>query len=310
MKIDVKKAIALLKQGNVVGLPTETVYGLAACLNRPLAIAKIFELKNRPLANPLIIHLAHQQELAEFVTNFPPGFDDLATVFWPGPLTLILPINQTKIHPIVRSDLPTAGFRIPDQPLTREIISETGPLVMPSANLSGRPSSTNPEHVEQDFGEDFPVLNGGKCQRGLESTILYYKDSFWVIARMGSLAAEDFKNVLGYLPENLSLKADARPICPGQLFRHYAPKARLFLGKDEIDEATHILGFKGRSYPEGKVVLYFGSIEEPLHVAGNFYQLLRQLDEEDITSVWVDMDFPRNGLWKTIAERLMRAAGL
>jgi L-threonylcarbamoyladenylate synthase len=308
MKIDLQQAIFLLKHGHVVGLPTETVYGLAACLNQPLAIEKIFELKNRPLANPLIIHVADQREVDAYVTDFPPGFAELAKAFWPGPLTLILPIKPPMIHSIVRADLPTAGFRFPDQILTRKIISQVGPLVMPSANLSGRPSSTTPEHVEQDFGCGFPVLDGGKCKRGLESTILCYKDA-WVIARMGALSAEDLQKVLGYKPENMVLKKDAQPLCPGQLFRHYAPKARLFLGVDEIDEATHILGFEGRTYLKDKFVYILGSTDEPLQVAGNVYQKLRQLDEDGVQAAWIDMNFPQEGLWKTITERLRRAAG-
>ncbi len=141
------------------------------------------------------------------------------------------------------------------------------------------------------------------------STILCYRGSGWVIARMGSLAAEDFKAVLGYLPVNMALKVEAQPICPGQLFRHYAPKARLFLGINEACQATHILGFEGREYPEDKIVLYFGSAAEPLSAASNLYRLLRQLDEEGITAAWIDMDFPKEGLWKTIEERLRRAAG-
>lgn len=308
MKIDVHQAIFSLMQSQVVGLPTETVYGLAACLNKPCAIEKIFKLKNRPLANPLIVHLAHQRELTDYVTEFPPKFHELAETFWPGPLTIILSVREKTIHPLVRAGLSTAGFRIPNQPLTLQVIKETGPLVMPSANLSGRPSSTNPEHLEEDFGNDFPVLDGGKCTRGLESTILCHRESAWVVARMGALAAEDFEQVLGYLPQNMTGKTEARPICPGQLFRHYAPRAHLLLGRDQMSMATHILGFKGRKYPENKRVFYLGSLEEVLEVAGNLYFLLRKLDEEDVSYAWIDMNFPKEGLWKTIEERLKRAA--
>lgn len=309
MKIDLQQTIALLLQGQVVGLPTETVYGIAACLRNRQAIEKIFELKNRPLTNPLIIHLAAPEDLQEFTTNLPPDFHALSEAFWPGPLTLILPIDESTIPPIARANLPTAAFRIPDQPLTREVIAQSGPLVMPSANLSGRPSSTSPEHVEQDFGPDFPVLDGGKCQRGLESTILCYQHPAWVIARMGSLAAEDFQSVLGYIPENMTLKNESKPICPGQLLRHYAPRAKLYLNADELEKTASILGFADRIYPKNHRVFILGSINQPQEIAHHLYDALRRLDEEGVQSVWVDMDFPQNGLWKTIHERIKRAAG-
>lgn len=309
MKIDVSQAVSLLNQGEVVALPTETVYGLAASLNQPEAIKEIFKLKGRPLANPLIIHVASQKEIEEYAPDFPPGFEALAEAFWPGPLTLILPIHAEKIDPIVRAHLPTAGFRIPDHSLTLKVLQGTGPLVMPSANLSGSPSSTRSEHVEHDFGSDFPVLCGGSCVRGLESTILYYQKPFWGVVRMGSIAPNAFQSVLGYEPLYLSVASGSKPICPGQLFRHYAPKATLLIDKTEIDHAACIIGFKERSYPEGRRLLCLGSIEDPGQAAVNLYQILRQLDIEGIGVAWIDMDFPREGLWASIAERLVRAAG-
>lgn len=309
MKVTVSQAIAYLNQGEVVALPTETVYGLAASLHHTAAIEQVFKLKGRPLANPLIIHVAHLHEIQEYALAYPPDFEMLAQAFWPGPLTLILPIKTDKIDPLVRANLATAGFRIPDHAQTLEVIEGVGPLVMPSANLSGRPSSTRAEHIEQDFGKDFPVLCGGNCVRGLESTILYYQEPAWKIVRMGSLAAGNFKSILGYAPENLAIQSEAKPLCPGQLYRHYAPKARLLLNKRELNEASHILGFEERVYPEGKYVIYLGSIKDPKQVAANLYQVLRQLDQEEIPEIWVDMDFPLDGLWGTISERLIRAAG-
>lgn len=308
MRIPLEQAIKVLKEGQVVAMPTETVYGLAACLDQPAAIERIFALKGRPLTNPLIIHVAKPIDVLRYAKELPPHFMALAHAFWPGPLTLIVPIQLNLIPPLVRAHLPTAGFRMPNHPLTLQAIEETGPLVMPSANLSGKPSSTKPEHVEADFGTAFPVLDGGACQRGLESTILYYDPPVWTIVRLGALAAEVFKPILGYQPDSIKAFKHAQPLCPGQLFRHYAPSAALILGdRTRLQEAPFIIGFKERLYPSDKRVLYLGSLANPWEAAENLYQVLRQLDQEGATLAWVDMDFPRDGLWETIAERLLRA---
>lgn len=307
MRILLDQATSLLRSGQVIGVPTETVYGLAACLDQPTAIEHIFALKKRPRANPLIIHLADWQDVQQYVTDYPPNFELLAQTYWPGSFTCILPVHA-HVPSIVRAGLPTAGFRIPDLELTRQLIRQTGPLVMPSANLSGRPSATRPEHVEEDFGADFFVLDGGVCSKGLESTILLYHASEWVIVRLGALSAERFIPILGYQPRFVQKEKEAQPLCPGQMFRHYAPRARLILGDAKgLVKAPFILGFKERDYPINKRVILLGSLSCPEEVAENLYQALRQLDQEEASLAWVDMDFPRQGLWQTITERLMRA---
>ncbi|CUI15832.1 Sua5/YciO/YrdC/YwlC family protein [Candidatus Protochlamydia naegleriophila] len=308
MHISIDQAIDKLKAGHVVAMPTETVYGLAASLNTPAAVAEIFRLKGRPLNNPLIIHVASQADVLKYAQELPPLFEALTQAFWPGPLTLIVPIQPHLVPALARADLPTAGFRMPNHDLALQVIREVGPLVMPSANLSGKPSSTRAEHVECDFGPDFPVLDGGACAKGLESTILYYDSPRWVIVRLGALSAELFEPVLGYHPDSVKAFRHAQPLCPGQLFRHYAPKAKLILGNGmEIEKADFVLGFKERLYPSSKRVLLMGSLNDPDPVAENLYQILRQLDQEDAKVAWVDMDFSREGLWETIAERLLRA---
>lgn len=304
MRISLSQAIALLKKGEVISVPTETVYGLAACLSKVSSIEQIFELKQRPRINPLITHLADWRGIQSYVTELPPQFEVLAKALWPGPLTLILPVGDA-VPSSVRAGLPTAAFRVPSHPLTRDLIRETGPLVMPSANLSGRPSATRAEHVEEDFGVEFPVLDGGACLRGLESTILLYKDAEWGIVRLGALSAEQLQPILGYTPRFLEREEGKAPLSPGQLFRHYAPRARLLFGVEP--SSFFILGFREREYPLGKRVIILGSLSSPEEVAENLYQALRLLDLENAEEAWVDMDFPREGLWVTIAERLMRA---
>lgn len=306
MKITLSEAVQSLKEGKVVGVPTETVYGLAASLYHPNAIEQIFKLKGRPKENPLIIHVQDVDIIRLFATFWPPDMESLSRFFWPGPLTIVLPVHSQTIPSIVRAGLDTAGFRIPNHPLTLELMKEVGPLVMPSANLSGRPSATKVIHVEEDFGLDFPILDGGHCKNGIESTILYFKENRWQILRLGSLPAEEFEKILGYRPQVLEVRKEEKPLCPGQLFRHYAPKAKLILGECEGSIST-ILGFEEKDYPKGKKVYYLGSLYHPESVAENLYAVLRQLDNEGVKQVAVDDDFPREGLWLTIAERLKKA---
>lgn len=307
MRISLEQASNYLKSGHVVAVPTETVYGLAASLNHPAAIDKIFSLKGRPRANPLIIHVANRRDIDSYAIEYPPDFELLAQTFWPGSLTLILPVNSS-VPELARAGLPTAGFRIPAFDLTLSLLKATGPLVMPSANLSGRPSATSPEHVEEDFGVEFPVLDGGLCPKGIESTILLFQDAQWEVARLGAIAPEMLASVLGYLPRVIQKKSEHAPLCPGQLYRHYAPRAHLFLGDPAaLPSAPFVIGFKERIYPRGKRVILLGSLFKPEEVAENLYKALRQLDQEHSQAAWVDMDFPRDGLWQTIAERLMRA---
>lgn len=309
MRISVQEAIDNLQKGQVIAIPTETVYGLAASLACPDAIKQIFALKNRPPANPLIIHVSDLSQLIPLAANFPPHFHALAQAFWPGPLTMILPIQPDRVDSHVRAGLETAGFRMPHHPLALKVLEATGPLVMPSANLSGRPSATEPAHVEADFGITFPVLDGGSCSKGLESTILYFRSPEWIILRLGALGPEAFQSVLGYQPLIQTKETlQSQPLCPGQLFRHYAPKAKLLLGdSSRMSQADCILGFSERQYPASQKQWMMGSLACPEEVAKNLYRLLRQLDQEHIQVAWIDMDFPKQGIWLTIAERLQRA---
>lgn len=307
-RVNLHEAAKQLGQGAVIGVPTETVYGLAASLDQPNAIENIFHLKKRPLNNPLIIHLAKAADVQPFIKHDLPHLTELMAQFWPGPLTLILPVKETLIPPIPRAHLPTAGFRVPCHPLTQALLELTGPLVMPSANLSGRPSSTLPSHLEEDFGLNFPVLDGGPCAHGLESTILYYDQAQWVIIRQGALTPEDFKTCLGYPPEVRINQKSQAPLCPGQMYRHYAPKTLLHpLSPQDASYRGTVLGFAGRSYPLFCRFVNLGDLKNPHSIAENLYTHLRKLDEELLPEALVDMNFPATGLLATIKERLEKA---
>lgn len=307
MKISVEKACELLNNGQVVGVPTETVYGLAASLSHPEAIRKVFSLKGRPAKNPLIIHLYEAKQILNYIKEAPIGFKELAAAFWPGPMTLVLPVDVEVVPAIVRADLHTAAFRVPEHEMARQLLKMSGPLVMPSANLSGSPSSTSREHVEKDFGNEFPVLDGGECRKGLESTILFFDKARWVIVRQGALSPNYFEPILGYIPEIAGKIQDDAPLCPGQLYRHYAPKARLRLtGLPESNDV--VIGFENRSYPKGCRLISLGHSSDPDTAAQRLYDVLRRLDHEGVEAAWVDMNFVDTGLWLTLKERLQRAA--
>jgi L-threonylcarbamoyladenylate synthase len=309
MDITLEKACEMLMNGKVVAIPTETVYGLAASLSHSEAIESIFALKGRPAKNPLIVHIADISQVSCYSRDIPQDFDKLARTFWPGPLTMVIPVEPEWVPSTVRAGLPTVAFRIPSHPLTLQVLNRVGPLVMPSANLSGKPSATRPDHVEVDFGEDFPILNGGNSLRGLESTILYHRGGRWEICRLGALTSEAFIPILGYEPVFNTNFDQRAPISPGQLFRHYAPKTKLMLTHSIPNEGSGtILGFSDRQYPVGFRVLTLGPINAPDTVAENLYSVLRQLDQEEIKEAWVDMNFPREGLWRTVAERLKKAS--
>jgi len=305
MRITLDQAAAKLAIGDVVAVPTETVYGLAASVNSPEAVKKVFQVKGRPSNNPLIIHISEVEQIQPFHPKYDASFAKLAAAFWPGPLTLVLPIDPHTVLESVRAGLSTAAFRIPNHQVALKLLSKTGPLVMPSANLSGKPSSTSADHVESDFGMGFPVLDGGSCRCGVESTVMIFQDQQWVIIRQGVLTPQDFHPVLGYVPAIDSGKQE-RPICPGQMYRHYAPKAKLRLAT-EFTQGI-VLGFTDLEYPKECEILYLGELSHPETIAENLYRTLRYLDEKGIKEAVVDMRFNDAGMMKTIAERLWKAA--
>lgn len=305
MRLNLEQAAARILKGEVVAIPTETVYGLAAKFDMPAAVQKVYELKDRPPENPLIIHVQDSASIYPFVDQVPEGFDLLAKKFWPGPLTLVVPIKKNCIVASVRAGLSTQAFRVPDHPATRALLRMTGPLVAPSANLSGNPSTVDPIQVEHDFGSDFPVLDGGRCREGIESTILVFKEGSWQVGRLGAIPQEAFYRYLGYLPK--LAKVNETPLCPGQSFRHYAPKAKLHFGED-LQKAPVIIGFSDRKYPPHATLFSLGHSTLPLEAAYSLYTVLRELDQKGIPEAWIDAEIPQVGLWNTIIERLKKAS--
>lgn len=226
---DVEHAAQLLRTGNVVAIPTETVYGLAARIGDERAIAEIYRVKGRPLDNPLIVHCADLEDIDRVAQNIPPLARKLFERFAPGPLTLILE-RKEDISPTISAGMPTVAVRIPALAATRDVIRRVGePLVAPSANKSGRPSPTCAEHVLEDLnGEIAAVLDAGASPIGIESTVLQLTGQI-AIARPGAISADDLAEVIGFAPPLLESHTQGVPLSPGMKYRHYAPATPVIL---------------------------------------------------------------------------------
>ncbi len=225
---DVELAAGLLRSGKPVGMPTETVYGLAANGLNPDAVAQIFEIKNRPFFDPLILHVASIDQAKQFTHSWSQEAETLATHFWPGPLTLVLPKNN-NVPDIVSSGNPTVAIRIPNHPVALTLLKSLDfPLAAPSANPFGYVSPTTATHVFKQLGDKITyILDGGACEAGLESTIVAcLPNEKPKILRLGSLSIQDITSVLGKIDE--SLTQNSNPSAPGQLDQHYSPYCKLF----------------------------------------------------------------------------------
>ncbi len=306
---DIAQAVSLLQEGEVVAIPTETVYGLAANALNAVAVAKVFEVKNRPTFNPLIVHVASIADVETYSGTFPDQAKRLAKKFWPGPLTLILP-KRNLIPDLVTAGLDTVGLRCPDHELTRELLSQLGfPLAAPSANPFGYVSPTTAQHVQDQLGDKINfILDGGPCSVGLESTIVGFDDGA-TIHRLGGVAVEEIESVVGKV--KLNLHSSSNPVAPGQLSSHYAPKKKMIIGNLQELLARHygssvgILSFKTVYHGENSFVLSpSGSLTE---AAQNIFSMLRELDERPVDLILSEF-VPEEGLGRAINDRLRRAA--
>ena len=307
---DINKAKLLLGRGELVAIPTETVYGLAANALNPDAVIKIFEAKKRPQFDPLIIHVPSLENARRYVAGIPEKGEALAKAFWPGPLTLLL--EKKEIVPdLVTAGLPTVGVRSPDHALTRSLLEAIDfPLAAPSANPFGYISPTTPQHVQEQLGEKIGyILDGGPCQIGIESTIVGFDNEGGIVYRSGGLKIEDIEKVIGKV--RLQIVSSSNPQTPGQLQSHYAPKKKLYVGNiDELmlqhaSEQIGILSFdKERDTPFQFILSRSGNVEE---AARNFFAGLRVLDALPVHAILAEY-VPEEGLGKAINDRLRRAS--
>jgi L-threonylcarbamoyladenylate synthase len=297
----IASAIALLRAGGLVGMPTETVYGLAANAADGSAVAKIYETKGRPRFNPLIAHVA-SIEMALGEGTFRAPARALAEAFWPGPLTLVVDVAPTgSVSELARAGLDSIALRLPAHPTAQRLIETFGaPLVAPSANPSGKISPTQPEHVLVDLGAHLEiVLDGGPCTEGVESTIINARGDRPALLRPGSLDPAEIERVWPGLVRP-SLNADA-PQSPGQLLRHYAPRAKLRLNADTPEQDEAYLGFGDMS-----ATLNLSETGDLAEAAANLFSMLRLLDQEHAKIAVAPI--PKHGLGEAINDRLTRAA--
>lgn len=310
---DLSKAIELLNNEELVAIPTETVYGLAGNIFSEKAVKAIFETKERPFFNPLIVHIPNIEYLETIVEAIPEKAKLLAEAFWPGPITLVLK-KKSIIPDLITGGKDTVAVRIPNHPTTLELLNQLDfPLAAPSANPFNRISPTKAEHVENYFKDKIQmVLDGGACKSGIESTIIGFENGEPIIYRLGSTSVEAIEAVVGTI--EVKNKKEVAPEAPGMLERHYAPKTKTILTTN-IAEAVEtykdlkiglltyndILNDDAIAY---KIVLSEGkNLEE---AASKLYDALHQLDQQQLDIIIAEQ-LPDYGLGKSINDRLQRA---
>ena len=311
---DILQAQHLLEMGEIVAIPTETVYGLAGNAYNKHIVSKIFAIKQRPIFDPLIVHASSIAQVKSFVSDWPAKAYQLAQHFWPGPLTMLLP-KKSIIPDIVTAGSEKVAVRIPDHPLTLPLLQALAfPLAAPSANPFGYISPTTAQHVNDQLGDQIPyILSGKACKLGLESTIIGFEQSLPIIYRLGSIPIEAIEQVIG--PVNLMDATNQPTKMPGTLLRHYSPHKMLKIGDiDSLisqykDQRLGILAFD--QYYQGVNPQYqfllaphTGSLEE---AATNLFAGLRKLDQMPIHLI-LGAYVPDIKLGRAINDRLTRAA--
>lgn len=313
---NLEEAAAWLNRGEVIAIPTETVYGLAGNAFDLEAVTKIYKVKNRPFFNPLIVHCANLAQIKQLVTEFPDAAKRLASVFWPGPMTLLLP-KRPEISDLVTAGSPLVAVRIPQHGLTHELLGMLNfPLAAPSANPFGYVSPTTAQHVANQLGDQIPyILDGGSCQIGLESTIIGFdKPGTVTVYRLGGISVEDLMRATGYKVE-IHTHENLHPIASGMLENHYAPGKRLYIGNSinqlpaELrDSRIGAIRFHTHSPELPKdhqfLLSFDGSLEQ---AAKNLFLALRTLDGVDFDCILAE-PLPDEGLGKAINDRLRRAS--
>ena len=322
---DTETAAAILRDGGLLGIPTETVYGLGANGLDPEAVRRIFEAKGRPQDNPLILHVPDASWLELYCENVPGTAYLLAEKFWPGPLTMILP-RKGVIPAAVTCGLDTVGMRCPNHPVTLAIIRESGvPVAAPSGNLSGRPSPTCARHMLEDMdGRIDAIMDGGPCGVGVESTIVDLTAPVPRLLRPGGLPLEALQAVLGEVAVDKAvvapLAAGEKPKAPGMKYRHYAPRAPVTVVtggvrrtaryiRDRIGDHTGVICFdECADQFEGCTVRPIGSASDAGEQARRVFDALRSFDGTDVTAIYAQCPGDA-GLGLAVSNRLKKAAG-
>ncbi len=306
---NLERAAQIIRSGGLVAFPTETVYGLGANALDARAAARIFEAKQRPSFDPLIVHVADRGMLQKVVREIPAVAEQLMERFWPGPLTLVLPKSE-QVPGIVTSGLPTVAVRMPAHPVAQALIRQAGvPVAAPSANPFGYLSPTRAEHVLRTLGERVDlILDGGRTEFGVESTIVLLAEKPTVL-RYGAVALEELEKVLGAL--ELQVGEREKPLVPGQLPQHYAPHTPIRIAPPEdipplLRKRVGYLAFQ--EVPKGfKVVKVLSPTGSLLEAAAHLFEALHQLDRLGLEAIYAE-PIPEVGLGRAIMDRLRRAS--
>ncbi len=311
---DINRVIELLNDQNIVSIPTETVYGLAGNAFSDKAIERIFKLKNRPLFNPLIVHLKSIEQLSQVATDIPAKAMALAQQFWPGPLTLVLK-KQSHISDLITAGKNTVAVRVPNHPLTLDLLNKLNfPLAAPSANPFGCISPTKAIHVFNYFENELDaILDGGDCISGIESTIIGFEEEKPILYRLGSISFEEIENTIGEVYTNIANDKEIKS--PGMLSSHYAPRTTTLL-TDDIKKTAKLhpdkkLGFllfqkslESTGDSEVEILSSSGDFRE---AARNLYSALHRLDNKSLDLIIAEK-LPNQGLGRSINDRLIRAS--
>ena len=318
---DIEYAAGLIRQGELVGMPTETVYGLAADAENPVAVKKIFEAKGRPQDNPLIVHLADISQIEEYVRDVPDIAYKLAENFCPGPLTMVLP-KRDRIPDITSAGLDTVGIRIPGHKTARVLIKASGKAIAaPSANLSGSPSPTAAEHVMKDMEGRIPaVIDGGSCPVGVESTVISFEDGRIRLLRPGFVSAEELSEFAEVITDRHITEAASegeQVRSPGMKYKHYSPKANVTIIEGSEKEYLKYVNSRGG---EGVFAMPFDSTAADCKIPGisygdtseeqaaRLFAVLREFDEIGARQVYAQCP-SSDGVGLAVYNRLLRAAG-
>lgn len=303
-------AAQYIREGRLVAFPTETVYGLGANALDPQAVMKIFELKERPSFDPLIVHVATVEEVKRLTTTRDERLDALAEKFWPGPLTIILPKSEI-VPDIVTSGLQTVGVRIPNHPVALNLIRQSGcPIAAPSANKFGQISPTRAKHVFKQLpGVDY-LLDGGKTQVGIESTIISLNDKGFEILRHGIITREEIEQIIPYYALSVQDKTDI--VSPGMLKSHYSPEKPMYLLDGDLPltmdkSKVGLLSFSGENISGYKVVEVLSPDKNLRTCAVNLFAAIHRLEEANIDYILAET-VPEEGIGIAIMDKLRKAA--
>ena len=302
-----KIAAQLLHSEDIISFPTETVYGLGADARNSNAVEKIYDAKERPLYNPLIVHVANVNAAHQYVIMNDLA-KKLACAFWPGPFTMVVPLNkENELSELITAGLDTVAIRVPENNIVQDLLHHfNGPIAAPSANKSGKVSPTTAAHVAGEFGQELKmIIDGGPCKKGIESTIVRIDSDQIILLRPGNITVQEIEAIVNQ-PVVMASK-DGKIVSPGQLESHYAPSTPMRLNASHVKNNECLLTFGNTNLNDDIFSLNLSPSGDLNEAAANLFSMIRELDERQFSSIAVS-PIPMTGLGLAINDRLTRAA--